>query len=81
MPLAPFDQPMTRAEVGGYAVGYFESWNLEPLQAVIVGFSGMGVAACHTSSVPAGLIFNECPYPDWLDEAVTLGFNIVMFAK
>ena len=43
---------MAGAENGGYAVGYFESWNLESLQAVIeaaeelrspviVGFSGM----------------------------------------
>ncbi len=110
MPLVPFKQLMADAEAGGYAVGYFESWNLESLQAVIeaaeelrspviVGFSGMqipdarrtvderlelyaalGLAACTTSIVPTGLIFNECPYIGWLEKAVDLGFNIVMFA-
>ena len=110
MPLVPFKQLMADAENGGYAVGYFESWNLESLQAVIeaaeelrspviVGFSGMqipdarrtvderlelyaalGLAACKTSSVPTGLIFNECPHTCWLEKAVDLGFNIVMFA-
>ncbi len=101
---------MADAENGGYAVGYFESWNLESLQAVIeaaeelrspviVGFSGMhipdarrsvderleiyaamGLAACKTSSVATAMIFNECPHTEWLEKAVALGFNIVMFA-
>ena len=34
MPLASFAELMTDAERGGYAVGYFESWNLESLLAV-----------------------------------------------
>ena len=34
MPLVPFHQLMDDAEAGGYAVGYFESWNLESLLAV-----------------------------------------------
>ena len=101
---------MADAENGGYAVGYFESWNLESLQAVIeaaeelrspviVGFSGMhlpdarravnerlelyaamGLAACKTSSVATAFIFNECPHMEWLQKAVALGFNMVMFA-
>ena len=101
---------MADAENGGYAVGYFESWNLESLQAVIeaaeelrspviVGFSGMhlpdarravnerlelyaamGLAACKTSSVATAIIFNECPHMEWLQKAVALGFNMVMFA-
>jgi fructose/tagatose bisphosphate aldolase len=52
MPLVPFSQLMVDAEAGGYAVGYFESWNLESLLAVadaaraarspvILGFSGI----------------------------------------
>ena len=52
MPLVPFSKLMAAAEAGGYAVGYFESWNLESLLAVadaavaarspvIVGFSGI----------------------------------------
>ena len=110
MPLVPFKQLMADAENGGYAVGYFESWNLESLQAVIeaaeelrspviVGFSGMhipdarrsvderleiyaamGLAACETSSVATAMIFNECPHMEWLEKAVDLGFNVVMFA-
>jgi len=35
MPLEPIGKLMSAARVGGYAVGYFESWNLESLQGVI----------------------------------------------
>jgi fructose/tagatose bisphosphate aldolase len=52
MPLVSFHELMDDAERGGYAVGYFESWNLESLLAVadaaeharspvILGFSGI----------------------------------------
>lgn len=52
MPLASFAELMTAAERGAYAVGYFESWNLESLLAVcdaaeatrspvLLGFSGI----------------------------------------
>jgi ketose-bisphosphate aldolase len=52
MPLVPFRALMADAAAGGYAVGYFESWNLESLLAVadaaearrspvILGFSGI----------------------------------------
>jgi ketose-bisphosphate aldolase len=52
MALIPFPDLMTAAARGGYAVGYFESWNLESLLAVagaaeatrspvILGFSGI----------------------------------------
>ena len=52
MALVPFNDLMNRAKKGDYAVGYFESWNLESLQAVadaaeftrspvILGFSGI----------------------------------------
>ena len=51
MPLQPISQMMHHAQEAGYAVGYFESWNLESLLAVadaaertnspvILGFSG-----------------------------------------
>ena len=51
MPLKPAMELIARAQVEGYAVGYFESWNLESLQGVIdaaeesrspvlVGFNG-----------------------------------------
>jgi ketose-bisphosphate aldolase len=52
MSIVSFDDLMTNAEQGQYAVGYFESWNMESLQAVadaaeatrspvILGFSGI----------------------------------------
>ena len=52
MPLTSFGELMTDAQRGGYAVGYFESWNLESLLAVcdaaeathspvLLGFSGI----------------------------------------
>jgi fructose/tagatose bisphosphate aldolase len=52
MPMVPFSALMAAAANGGYAVGYFESWNLESLLAVadaaeaerspvILGFSGI----------------------------------------
>ncbi len=37
MGLAPFSQLMAAAERGGYAVGYFEPWDLESLGAVLRG--------------------------------------------
>jgi ketose-bisphosphate aldolase len=110
MPLVSFHELMARAEEGGYAVGYFESWNLESLQGVIdaaeasnspviVGFSGLqlpdpqrqlperlelyaalGKAACDTTRVPCCLVFNESPSLPWVERAIRLGFNLVMFA-
>src|SRR5256885_16488020 len=52
MPLVPFGEVMADAQRGGYAVGYFERWNLESLLAVadaaeaarspvVLGFSGV----------------------------------------
>ncbi len=35
MPLRPAMELITRARVEGYAVGYFESWNIESLQGVL----------------------------------------------
>jgi ketose-bisphosphate aldolase len=54
VPLASFRDLMASAGQGGYAVGYFESWNLESLLAVadaaeatrspvILGFSGINI--------------------------------------
>jgi fructose-bisphosphate aldolase, class II len=54
MPLTSFRELMSNAEQGDYAVGYFESWNLESLLAVadaaeatrspvILGFSGLSL--------------------------------------
>jgi ketose-bisphosphate aldolase len=109
MPLEAIGPMMKRAIEGGYAVGYFESWNLESLQGVvdaaemssspvILGFNGaflsgsrlaterlswyaaLGRAAAESSSVPCGLIFNECPRDDWVRAAIAAGFNLVMLA-
>jgi ketose-bisphosphate aldolase len=54
MPLVSFRDLISNAEQGGYAVGYFESWNLESLLAVadaaeatrspvVLGFSGLSL--------------------------------------
>jgi fructose/tagatose bisphosphate aldolase len=110
MPLASFTELMTAADHGGYAVGYFESWNLESLLAVcdaaeatrspvLLGFSGiylphpdrvvqeplslysaLGLEAIRKLSVPACLVFNESPNFEWVLEAITLGFGLVMFS-
>ena len=110
MPLEAIGPMMRAAVEGGYAVGYFESWNLESLQGVVdaaeeTRFAGdsrfqrrfperrraarpndwhctrrLGRAAAESSSVPCGLIFNECPRDDWVVAAMTAGFNLVMLA-
>jgi ketose-bisphosphate aldolase len=109
MPMQAIGPMLRRAVQGGYAVGYFESWNLESLQGVvdaaektsspvILGFNGgflsgprlaterlswyaaLGRAAAESSSVPCGLIFNECPHDDWVRAAIAAGFNLVMLA-
>ena len=108
MPLEPVDHMMRRCQDGGYAVGYFESWNLESLQGVldaaeqtrspmIIGFNGeflsrhdrladerlaiygaLGRTAAESSTVPCGLIFNECPDDQRVMDAADAGFNLVM---
>jgi ketose-bisphosphate aldolase len=108
MPLESIPRLMADCQAGGYAIGYFESWNLESLQGVldaaeqtrspvIVGFNGeflsregrlaaerlslygaLGKAAAESSSVPCGLIFNECPVDSWVLAATEAGFNLVM---
>jgi ketose-bisphosphate aldolase len=110
MPLEAFKDLLGKAERGQYAVGYFESWNLESLQAVakaaeatrspvFLGFSGihlsqsrrgtrenlavyaaLGRQMCQAVSVPACLIFNECPQMEPVLEAMKLGFGMVMFS-
>jgi len=76
MALVPFNDLMSRATKGDYAVGYFESWNLESLQAVgdaaesmgspvILGFSGIYLphpsrTAKETLSVYAALGLEIC---------------------
>jgi ketose-bisphosphate aldolase len=109
MPIVAFSELMDRARRGGYAVGYFESWNVESLLAVadaaealrspvILGFSGiflphprrvapdplsayaaLGSEVCRGMSVPGCLLFNESPRFDWVQEAIRLGFGLVMF--
>jgi ketose-bisphosphate aldolase len=108
MSLWPINDLLRHAREHRYALGYFESWNLESLQGVldaaeatgspiIVGFNGeflsrpkrklgerircyaeLGKAGAAGSSVPCGLIFNECPNDDWVRNAVLAGFNLVM---
>ena len=99
---------VSQAMADRYAIGYFESWNLESLQGVIdaaeetrspilIGFNGeflsgperlaperialyasLGQAAAAASSVPCGLVFNECPNDEWIRQAIDAGFGQVM---
>ena len=108
MPLEPVVDMVKRAMAQGYAVGYFESWNIESLQGVIdaaedtrspilIGFNGeflsranrltkerlawyaaLGRAAAASSSVPCGLVFNECSQDEWIRQAVDAGFGQIM---
>ena len=108
MPLQPISEMISHAREHHYAIGYFESWNLESLQGVIeaaeqsrspviIGFNGeflsrparsaqerldwygaLGKAAASSASVPCGFIFNECPDDNWVRQAITAGFNLVM---
>jgi fructose/tagatose bisphosphate aldolase len=68
MSLVPFKQLMEEAGDGGYAVGYFESWNLESLLAVadaatsarspvLLGFSGI-----YLPSTESGVKERLAPY-------------------
>ena len=43
-------------------------------------YAALGRAAAESSSVPCGLIFNECPRDDWVKKAIGAGFNLVMLA-
>jgi len=108
LPLESVRSLANRALLKGYALGYFESWNIESLQGaidaaeesrspIIIGFNGdflshehrvmgerlswygaLGKAAAESALVPCGLIFNECSRDDWVRQAVTAGFNLVM---
>ncbi len=43
-------------------------------------YAALGRAAAESSTVPCGLIFNECPCDDWVLAAIDHGFNLVMLA-
>lgn len=62
MSLVPFSQLMVDAERGNYAVGYFESWNLESLLAVC------DAAEAQRSPVILGFSGITLPHPDRLAE-------------
>jgi len=108
MPIESVQTLMSDATKRGYALGYFESWNLASIQGVIdaaettaspviIGFNGsflsrpdrnakeriaiyaaMAKAAAASSTVPCGVLFNECPQDDCIRQAVDAGFNFVM---
>jgi ketose-bisphosphate aldolase len=108
MPLESASRLVGKALAESYALGYFESWNLESLQGVIdaaeetrspiiIGFNGdflrrpdrlarerldwygaLGKAAADSARVPCALLFNECSADDWVRQAATCGFNLVM---
>ncbi|NOY41055.1 MAG: class II fructose-bisphosphate aldolase [Planctomycetes bacterium] len=41
-------------------------------------YGALGRAAAESTTVPCGFIFNECPEDEWVLQAVTSGFNLVM---
>jgi len=43
-------------------------------------YAALGLAAAKSSTVPCGLIFNECPRDEWVRQAISAGFNLVMLA-
>jgi fructose/tagatose bisphosphate aldolase len=43
-------------------------------------YASMGLEVCRAISVPAGLVFNECPDFYRVLEAVALGYSLVMFS-
>ncbi len=43
-------------------------------------YAAMGLAVCRDLSVPACLLFNECPHADWVVAAIEHGFGLVMFS-
>jgi ketose-bisphosphate aldolase len=43
-------------------------------------YAALGTEVCRQLSVPACLVFNESPYPDWVKEAIRLHFGLVMFS-
>ena len=43
-------------------------------------YAAMGLAICRDLTVPACLLFNECPHADWVEAAIGLGFSLVMFS-
>jgi len=111
MPQVSFTELMDEANRGRYAVGYFESWNLESTLAVasaaeatgspvIIGFSGihlsdsknevheplsvyaeMGRQVARSLAVPCCLLFNESPKLKTVEEAIELGFDLVMYSE
>jgi fructose/tagatose bisphosphate aldolase len=43
-------------------------------------YAAMGLAVCRDLTVPACLLFNECPHAGWVEAAIGLGFSLVMFS-
>jgi Fructose-bisphosphate aldolase class-II len=43
-------------------------------------YAAMGLAVCRDLTVPACLLFNECPHAGWVEAAIALGFSLVMFS-
>jgi fructose/tagatose bisphosphate aldolase len=41
-------------------------------------YGALGVVLATQARVPCGLIFNECPQDNWVERAITSGFNLVM---
>jgi fructose/tagatose bisphosphate aldolase len=44
-------------------------------------YAAMAAAVAQALTVPACLLFNECPDRDWVEHAVDAGFDLVMFSS
>src|ERR1700733_12772467 len=47
----------------------------------VYSYDALGASLAARASVPCGFIFNECTHDNWLERAITAGFNLVMPAK
>jgi len=43
-------------------------------------YTALGLEVCRGLNVPAALVFNESPYRAWVQDAIRLGFGLVMFS-
>lgn len=45
----------------------------------LADYAALGLEICRRLTVPSCLVFNESPHLDWVNDAIELGFGLVMF--
>ena len=71
------------AERSPVILGFSGIYLPHPLRRVrdpLAPYAAMALAVCRDLSVPACLLFNECPDENWVTDAIDAGFNLVMFS-